>query len=74
MNENGAVRGALPLTAEFGQMLWASGPASEGFNRWTANGEVAGQDALYPHLHAFLRRNDDRLKMQVDKPAPKRAG
>ena len=65
--------GALAeLGQRVAQALQSSGLASEGFNLWMANGEVAGQDVFHAHLHVIPRHPGDGLKMQVEWSRPPR--
>jgi histidine triad (HIT) family protein len=44
-----------------------------GFNVWTANGAVAGQDVFHLHLHVLPRFDDDAFRLRFPQPYPQQA-
>ena len=46
---------------------------AEGFNVWTANGRVAGQEVFHLHLHLLPRHADDAFGLRFPRSYPKQA-
>lgn len=44
-----------------------------GFNVWTANGKVAGQEVFHCHLHILPRFEDDSFGLRFPKSYPQEA-
>lgn len=47
--------------------------AAAGFNVWTANGAVAGQEIFHLHLHLLPRHDDDAFGLRFPKNYPQEA-
>jgi histidine triad (HIT) family protein len=46
---------------------------AEGFNVWTANGKVAGQEVFHLHLHLLPRHSDDAFGLRFPRSYPREA-
>lgn len=46
---------------------------AQGFNIWTSNGRVAGQEVLHLHLHVLPRFEEDTFGLRFPKGYPKEA-
>lgn len=46
---------------------------AQGFNVWTANGKVAGQEVLHLHLHILPRYHDDAFGLRFPAGYPRAA-
>ncbi len=51
----------------------AAAVGAPGFNVWTANGRVAGQEVFHLHLHVLPRFEDDTFGLRFPKSYPQEA-